>query len=40
MPGRLTHVRRITRDRFRLTLDRVEPDRARWQHGDGNGAQR
>jgi hypothetical protein len=31
---RLKQVRRITRDRFRVTLDLVDPDRAPWQTGD------
>lgn len=31
---RLMHARRIARDRFRLTLDLIDPDRAAWGSGD------
>ena len=37
MMVRLKHVRRTGRDRFRVTLDLVDPERPRWAPGDCTG---
>jgi hypothetical protein len=37
MMVRLKHVQRTRRDRFRVTLDLIDPERPRWAPGDCTG---